>query len=273
MSAAELLEPQAAAPAAGAVARRLVVTWQHPEERSIEPIGFLTYDGQSYRFEYIRNALGVTDFRPLIGFPDLDSAYRSNDLFPLFSQRAMDPRRPDFSRYVTRLGLSEDTSPWEQIARSGGRREGDTLQLFPEPVVQDGSITCAFLVHGIRWIGSRPLTLSGKSTSISRADVERALMGLTPGDPLQLINEPDNPSNPAAILVADRPGTPIGYVPNLLVADLHRLANIADVAVQAEVVNGPDAPWHMRVLARLQADGPSGFRFFEGDTWEPISAA
>jgi hypothetical protein len=27
-------------------ARRLVVTWQHPADRNIEPVGFLDYDGQ-----------------------------------------------------------------------------------------------------------------------------------------------------------------------------------------------------------------------------------
>ena len=96
-------------------ARRLVVTWQHPADRNIEPVGFLDYDGQCYRFGYIRHALSVKDFRPLLGFRDLYRAYSSEDLFPLFAQRVMDPRRPDYQRYVERLGLPEEASPWEQI--------------------------------------------------------------------------------------------------------------------------------------------------------------
>src|SRR6266566_5922475 len=76
------------------VTRRLVVAWQHPVDRSIEPIGFLANDGAIYRFTYIRNALKVKDFRPLLGFADLRCSYSSENLFPLFAQRAMDPRRP-----------------------------------------------------------------------------------------------------------------------------------------------------------------------------------
>ena len=113
------------------VARRLVVAWQHPEERSIQPVGLLTWDGIGFKFAYIRNVLSVRDFRPLLGFEDLYRSYYSEDLFPLFAQRAMDPRRPDYQRYVQTLGLEGDPSPWEQIARSQGRREGDTIQLFP----------------------------------------------------------------------------------------------------------------------------------------------
>jgi hypothetical protein len=117
----------------GGVAQRLVVAWQHPVERLISPVGFLTYDGSVYRFMYIRNVLQINGFRPLLGFDDLHRSYSSAELFPLFAQRAMDPRRADYHRYIERLGLEGDPGPWEQITRSQGRRQGDTLQLLPEP--------------------------------------------------------------------------------------------------------------------------------------------
>jgi hypothetical protein len=113
----------------GETARRLVVTWQHPDERLIEPIGLLDYDGDCYRFGYIQHALAVKDFRPLLGFRDLYGSYASEHLFPLFAQRVMDPRRPDYQRYVARLGLPEDASPWEQIARSQGRRQDESRKM------------------------------------------------------------------------------------------------------------------------------------------------
>ena len=133
-------------------ARRLVVTWQHPADRNIEPVGFLDYDGQHYRFGYIRHALSVKDFRPLLGFRDLYRAYSSEELFPLFAQRVMDPRRPDYQRYVERLGLDEEASPWEQITRSQGRRQGDTIQLLPQPTTDGETLTCVFLVNGVRHV-------------------------------------------------------------------------------------------------------------------------
>ncbi len=252
-------------------ARRLVVTWQHPVSRAIEPVALLTFDGERYRFAYLQNATSVKDFRPLLGFPVLEQTYESEALFPLFAQRVMDPRRPDYERYVARLGLEDDASPWEQIARSQGRRQGDTIQLFPEPVITGDHLLCRFLVHGSRHVPDRPVVLAGKSVRVSSDDLERALAGLGPGSPLQLVAEPANPVNSEAIVTATADGVPIGWVPNLLVHDLQTLLGKTDVSVSVEHVNGPDAPWHLRVLAGLEALVPDGFRFFAGSQWRVLS--
>jgi hypothetical protein len=254
-------------------ARRLVVTWQHPMTRSIEPIGFLSYDGGPYGFAYIRHALDVAEFRPLLGFEDLYYRYTSDVLFPLFAQRVMDPRRPDYQRYVQRLGLPDDASPWEQITRSQGRRQGDTLQLLPEPTVFDGQLSCMFLVHGIRHISERDLALEGVNLHVTGAEVETALSSLRPGDPLHLMPEPRNPHNPLALLVAATSLTPVGWVPNVLVEDLNRLIQRTVVHVTAAHINGPDAPWHLRLLASLLAPEAGNFRFFTDRRWETLADA
>ena len=252
-------------------ARRLVVTWQHPADRNIEPVGFLDYDGQCYRFGYIRHALSVKDFRPLLGFRDLHGAYSSEDLFPLFAQRVMDPRRPDYQRYVERLGLPEEASPWEQITRSQGRRQGDTIQLLPQPTTDGETLTCLFLVNGVRHIPDEPLVLDGRPIEVTREQVEAALSRLHPGDALQLVREPANKHNPLALLVMAPAATPVGWVPNLMVEDMRKLIARADVSVTAEHINGPDAPWHLRLLARLTARGAGDFRFFTGEQWDLLS--
>jgi len=252
-------------------ARRLVVTWQHPADRNIEPVGFLDYDGQCYWFGYIRHALSVKDFRPLLGFRDLHGAYSSEDLFPLFAQRVMDPRRPDYQRYVERLGLPEEASPWEQITRSQGRRQGDTIQLLPQPTTDGETLTCLFLVNGVRYIPDEPLVLDGRPIEVTREQVEAALSRLHPGDALQLVREPANKHNPLALLVMAPAATPVGWVPNLMVEDMHKLIARADVSVTAEHINGPDAPWHLRLLARLTARGAGDFRFFTGEEWDLLS--
>ena len=252
-------------------ARRLVVTWQHPADRNIEPVGFLDYDGRCYRFGYIRHALSVKDFRPLLGFRDLHGAYSSEDLFPLFAQRVMDPRRPDYQRYVERLGLPEEASPWEQITRSQGRRQGDTIQLLPQPTTDGETLTCLFLVNGVRYIPDEPLVLDGRPIEVTRQQVETALSRLHPGDALQLVREPANKHNPLALLVMAPAATPVGWVPNLMVEDMHKLIARADVSVTAEHINGPDAPWHLRLLARLTARGAGDFRFFTGEEWDLLS--
>jgi len=249
-------------------ARRLVVTWQHPVDRNIEPVGFLDYDGQHYMFGYIRHVLSVKDFRPLLGFRDLYRAYSSEELFPLFAQRVMDPRRPDYQRYVERLGLDEEASPWEQITRSQGRRQGDTIQLLPQPTTDGETLTYVFLVNGVRHVPDGPLVLDGRQVEVTREQVEAALDGVRPGDALRLAQEPGNKANPLALMVMAPAAVPVGWVPNLMVEDMHRLMALADVSVTAAHVNGPDAPWHLRLLVRLVAHGAGDFRFFTGEQWD-----
>lgn len=251
--------------------QRLVVAWQHPVKRSIEPVGFLTYDGHIYRFTYVRNALRVKDFRPLLGFADLHRSYSSEQLFPLFAQRAMDPRRPDYHRYVERLGLEGDAGPWEQITRSQGRRQGDTIQVLPEPTLNGEELTFLFLVHGIRYAHEEPRILDGRKLQVTRQQVEAALEQLAPGAQLAFAAEPGNPVNSKAIMVVDA-DVPVGWLPDLLAEDVHRLMGSAKVTLTAEHVNGPDAPWHLRLLARLRAAPAADVRFFTGEKWMPLSA-
>ena len=253
-------------------ARRLVVTWQHPGKRLIEPVGLLEYDGQCYRFGYIRHALSVEGFRPLLGFRDLYAPYASDELFPLFAQRVMDPRRPDYRRYVGRLGLDEDATPWEQIARSQGSRQGDTIQLLPEPRNEDGVITGRFLVHGVRHVPGPSRVLDGRAMQVDSEQVEAALAALRPGEPLGIASEPGNEVNCLALMVMAQRVTPVGWIPNLLLEDMHRLMVVTDVSVAAEHINGADAPWHLRLLARLTARGAGDFKFFADEKWELLSA-
>jgi hypothetical protein len=256
------------------VGRRLAVAWQHPDTRQISPVALLEFDSDTYRFRYIKNAASVKDFRPLLGFPDLHRAYESVHLFPLFAERVMDPRRPDYARYVRRLGLPEDATPWEQMSRSGGGRLGDLLQLFPEPEVRsDGTVVCTFLVHGVRHIPDRPLKLHGRTVTVDAADVEQRLTALSNGDPLQLVREPGNPKNPLAVVTATHDYVPLGWVPDLLLSDLYAMTgdNPEQVQVVAQQVNGTDAPAHLRLLAALSVRRHPAYRPFSGPNWEPLS--
>jgi hypothetical protein len=251
--------------------QRLVVAWQHPAERWIEPIGFLSRGHRFYRFVYIRNAQTVKDFQPLLGFQDFYREYSSPELFPLFAERVMDPRRPDYHRYVERLGLEGQPHPWELITRSQGRRLGDTLQFLPEPVTEDNKLICLFLVNGIRHVPDGPITLDGHEFRVTKERVSSVLEGLRTGDALRLVNEPGNPFNPLAIVVTGAL-IPVGWMPNLLLEDLHRLMESAKIKVTVERANGPDAPWHLRLLARLEAEPANDFRFFTGERWAPLAS-
>lgn len=251
---AGVLVPSAAA-TAGTSSARLIVAWQHPDTRLIAAVGVLEAGlDQGYRFRYLRRAAEVPGFQPFLGFADLRVVYESPHLFPFFSQRIMSERRPDFSLYLRQLHLDEDASPWEQMARSEGRRTGDTVQLFPVPVVRpDGSTTCRFLVHGIRHVcGGRPPPLR-------------------PGDALTVLPEPSNPVNADAVLVCSASGERLGYVPDILLDHLQVVAKEGEFELLVEHVNGPDVPPHLRLLARLEGSTPPGYRPMTGPGWETFA--
>ena len=114
--------------------------------------------------------------------------------------------------------------------------------------------------------------LNGKEVRVSVEQVEAALSGLSQGDQLGLAPEPDNEKNRLAIMVMAPPFVPVGWVPDLLLDDLHRLLEKAKVTVSVEHANGPDAPSHIRLLVRLTASPIGDFRFFSGERWEPLGA-
>lgn len=238
---------------AGRSLGRLVVAWQNPESRSIAPVGLLEHGYEAYRFRYLRRARQVQGFRPFLGFPVWSVDYRSERLFPLFAQRIMSPRRPDFRAFLRQLDLAPGATPWEQLARSEGRSSGDTVQVFPVPAIAaDGSTTCMFLVHGVRYCN------------------EGRLPPLVPGCEVQLGDEPANPKNPLAVQVVVG-GAAIGWVPDLLLDYVREVRDFGDARVTVQHVNGPEAPPHLRVLLRMQGVLPAGRNPMTGPAWETFS--
>ncbi len=239
----------------GTGTRRMIVARRCPTT----PVGVLERSEQVYRFAYLETVLRIDGFRPLVGFPDVQRRYQRENLFHLFAQRAMSPRRPDYLRYVAELGLTpEEHEPWELLARSHGTREVDHLQLFPVPEVVDGTVVCRFLIHGIRHTPGSP------------EERERTIRGLTVGERLQLVAEPNNEANPAAVLVTTEDGAVLGSLPGLLVRDLNQLIAHADIETRVLRANGPDGPEHLRVLAQLSASGLGDFEFFSGPGWRTV---
>lgn len=230
----------------------LVVAWQNPASRLIAPVGLLQQPSEeTYRFRYLRRALATDGFTPFLSFPDWARDYRSDRLFPLFSQRVMSARRPDYPEFLRQLHLAADATPWEQLARSEGRRTGDTVQVFPVPSVVEGRHSvCRFLVHGIRHANGGHLP------------------ALMVGNEVHLRDDATNPVNPAAVHVVADGGAVIGHVPDLLLEHLSALRSAGRVSVTVEHVNGPEAPMHLRVLLRMEGMAPRGYHPMRGPAWD-----
>lgn len=86
---------------------------------------------------------------------------------------------------------------------------------------------------------------------VSPKRVDRALSGLTPDTQLDLVAEPENPADPRALQLVVR-GVVIGWIPRYLVDEIHQyLDSGRTLSLVVDRANGPEAPWHLRVLCRL----------------------
>ena len=254
--------------------QRLVVTWQHPITRVVSPVGVLAFDGERYGFDYLAAADGVDGFKSLLGFPDRRESYVSGELFPLFAQRVMDPRRPDFQRYVEDLGLDEDASPWEQLTRSGGQKESDTLQLFPVPRYHDEAWTCYLLLHGMRHLLEKDVIVSDVTYSrYAPADFEAILADLKAGDSLIVEHEKTNAHSEHALIATTAGKMPLGWVPDWFSGEVFELDKQGCLTFFVERINPVEAGWHMRLVVKMVADCPSDYEFFLGEAWDLASAS
>ena len=251
---------------ASTMSRRLFVAWQDPETRSIEPVAVLTKldrDGEKaeYRFAYLKRATHLGRFEAFASFPDINRAYYSTALFPFFANRVLARGRQDYEAMMELLDLSVEAEPFEVLERSGGRRETDRLEVFPEPTVLDGQTTCLFFLRGIRYFEG----------------AEDAAATLEKGAELRILMDVQNQANSQAVLLAKEIGTgdlkPLGYVPDYLAEHVHqvlRRCGARDVRVTAEHINRPDTPRHMRLLCRIESCQPEIYRPFSGQAFEEV---
>ena len=243
----------------------LFVSWRSPTTRSIHPVGRLKFEAgaKHYEYRYIRSALNAAKegFTPFPDFPKLENVYRDKELFPMFSNRSMSDNRPGFSSFLVALGLSEESAnPMAILARTGGRRVTDQIELFPEPSLgADGSYFTHCLLRSIRYMPQ-----PGTDERIAKLKVEEQLYWMP---------DPQNPVDPNAVAVRTADNFMLGYVPSYLLADLRLLNNERpDVKLFVSRVNLPPAEAHHRLLVRIVSCWPQDFRPFNTDDYLPIKA-
>ena len=226
-------------------AAALFLAWQdRKSSRQWFPIGRLDADAENsdYRFRYIggaKRAAKGANFRPLVGFPDMDWDYRSDELFPIFQNRVLSPKRPDFVEYLRTLDLSDDADPIEILSANEGRRLTDTFEVFPELVKNDdGSFVCRFFLHGWRHVSES-----------AQVRLER----LEPGETLHLALELTNPRTTVAVQIQTTDYQMIGWAPRYLVDDLTKAMaeSPGEYAASVVRVNPQPAPSSQRVLVEL----------------------
>lgn len=234
------------------LSRTFLVTRQDHESRRYARLGVLSARGDGWTFRYFSEVERDPAVPRLPGFPDAAVVAESPYLFPLFAQRVISPRRPDRARILATLGLDETATAFEILARNGGRRQGDTIELIQMPTPHPGGgEVLEFLAHGVRY----------------RSDQEQcAIDGLSIGDELLIVPEPSNLVDPGARLVTTREGVGVGWVPGPLLPLLDRAGAItADVAHTNRIGTNP----HLRLLVRLRGDLISAAHF-EDPRWDLV---
>ena len=175
------------------------------------PVGRLDADIDHSRFCFrytggAKRAQRESGFPPLMEFPDLERAYTSTELFPLFRNRVMNRSRPDLAEYLQTLDLSTAADPIEILAVSGGRRVTDSYEVFPKiEKSPDGSFACRFFLHGWRHVNP---------------EAQHRIERLTPGEPLYLTLELTNPETRLAVQIQTEDYFMVGWAPRYLVHDL-----------------------------------------------------
>jgi len=215
----------------------LLLVWQNPNSRRFSKVARLSSADGLYRFEYLDGAQDP-DFVPLHSFPDPDRVYITSQLPAFFQNRIMSKKRSSYVEYTSWLGLDpEGASPMEVLARTGGGRATDTFYVVQEPQLRPGARTT------VRFFAS----------GLSHIDGALGLLLLVrEGDVLTIRPEPTNPVDGRALLIDAVAGESVGWVPNWLLDEVHRLMPAPDFDLRVEKVN-LDAPSHLKLLCRLEA--------------------
>ena len=233
--------------------KTLYLAWQDTQDeggytgsRLWFPIGQLDTEADEcvYRFRYTKGAEEANrkaGFLPLPEFPDLHREYQSPELFPIFTNRIMSPKRPDFANYLRALNLGEEADPIEILSANGGRRATDTFEVFPKLVKDaDGSFVSRFFLHGWRHVSEA---------------AQARLQSLAPGERLYVALELTNPLSEMAVQIQTTDYHMIGWAPRYLVDDLAMAMAESPGKYSASVVrlNPQPVPSNQRVLIEMRS--------------------
>lgn len=241
--------------------RTLFIAWQDPQTRGWFPVGKLTFEGGYYRFVYTKGAEASRNFLPFGVMRDLTAVYRAKDLFPLFANRVISKKRPEYNRLLTWLDLgSERADPLVLLGRTEGIRETDSLTVFECPSRnEEGRYEAKFFSHGLGYLPQ---------------DAVKRITSLSPGERLYVLLDPQNPHDRFAIaLRTDDPATIVGYCPRYISHDFHEVLhnNLASVRVVVKRVNA-DAPIQLRLLCDLTAEWPEHFEPCSSEYFEELAS-
>jgi len=247
------------------VLKTLFLAWQDSISRTWFPVGKLTHEDGTYHFVYIqgaRKAEKEANFQPIWSFPDFDHHYTSSELFPLFANRLLKRSRPDYQDFVQWLNIpAHQDDPISLLARSGGKRQTDSFEVFPCPERdENGVYHVHFFAHGLRHFPSH---------------TEQYVRTLEVGTRLLITHDVQNEFDSRALILRTEDLHFVGYCPHYFTQDFFELVcNCpSQINVTVERVNLPPTPIQFRLLCSLTAEWSDDFHPFSAPVFQELSKA
>lgn len=232
----------------------IYVAWQNEGTREWVPVARLSRLGDQYELRYTRGAERAVGFSGLGRMNHLATVYKSNSLFPFFTNRLISKSRPEYAQYLHWLGLENtpDHDPLEVLALTGGIRATDSFEIIPRPEIRDEGLTLDFFTRGLR---HQYLPASPHET-------------LREGAPSYLMLDLQNNFDPMAIAIRSQdPKLLLGYVPKYYSKRLCEKLREAAQDVKATIKRfNPEAPLDMRVLVRVSIKNFRAQSFYDSET-------
>jgi len=247
--------------------KSLFLAWQAPTDsarsRAWFPVGRLDAEVETShdRFRYIGGALNAqrdVGFAPLLAFPDFKTDYESNDLFPLFKNRVISPKRTDFQEYIQWLDLDRGhADPISILSVSGGERVTDNLEVFPKVAADaNGNFQVRFFLHGLRHLGERAIARAAR---------------LEVGEELRILVELNNPATRLAVPLLTEDYQMIGWAPRYLVDDLINCVPYApELSARIARINADSAPLNQRILIDYAGRMPKDHQPMSTPDFKPL---
>jgi HIRAN domain len=221
--------------------KSVFLAWQSPDTRDWHIVGSLTQAESNYNFRYTKGALASDKFIPFSGMEELNKSYFSENLFPLFQNRLLSSKRPEYPEFIKWLRLDEENAdPVTVLGRSGGVRGTDQFQTFSKfEINANGEFEHLFFAHGLRYLAEHA---SDRVSTLKNG--EKILMCLD--------RQNDYDKN-AVIIRAENPAEIVGYCPRYIAKDLTKIINDDESHISLEVESlSNEAPINYRLLCKAK---------------------
>lgn len=220
--------------------KSLYIVWQEPQTQHWLPVGKLTYhrDKKIYQFTYTKGAKKFPYFVPFGRMKNLHKSYFSTELFPLFANRLLCKSRPEYPAYLQWLNIqeTEQDNLMLLLARSGGQRATDSLEVFP-------SLTRHVNGNYEFYFFSRELRQLPKET-------RNRINFMSQNEPLRFIPTILNKRKTYAMTLQADDSVRVGFCPSYLVENFWpSIAQMKKMSLTIAKVN-PEAPLQFRLWCR-----------------------